>query len=60
MRQGGHSAAAVQVPSCGRTMKHYEVSSVGPWVMATADRSVLQDLRTFFYGPAFRHGAGAV
>lgn len=25
VRQGGHSAAAEQVPSCGRTMKHYEV-----------------------------------
>ena len=25
VRYGGHPVAAEQVPSCGRTMKHYEV-----------------------------------
>lgn len=60
VRYGGHSVAAEQVPSCGRTMKHYEVSSAGPWAMVTADHSVLQGLGTFFYGLTLRHGAGAV
>lgn len=33
-------------------MKHYEVSSVGLWAMAAADRNPLPGLWTLFQGPA--------